>query len=205
MFSVHCSFFLFMKTENRTHFCSQTGLKVQRGLHLFSFREGKRIYEVDGQEVQMEHSSFSSLFRAWFYYWFLVLISTEVKRRRKWKSKKMAAKQMEEIQKKLGMLNYPRANAPAQSLLFAGMERYALLEWLFFRYLPPLSQLCLVYLFLYLVLDFFIFQLQLCSDWLLQNAGKEKEKNGFESHMFHYLEQLEKLKLLSTDVTNTLF
>lgn len=41
---------------------------------------------------------------------------------------------MEEIQKKLGLLNYPRANAPAQSLLFAGMERYALLEWLFFKY-----------------------------------------------------------------------
>lgn len=41
---------------------------------------------------------------------------------------------MEEIQKKLSTLNYPRANAPAQSLLFAGMERYALLEWLFFRY-----------------------------------------------------------------------
>lgn len=48
-------------------------------------------------------------------------------------SKKMAAKQMEEIQRKLAMLNYPRANAPAQSLLFAGMERYALLEWLFFK------------------------------------------------------------------------
>lgn len=46
---------------------------------------------------------------------------------------KMAAKQMEEIQKKLAMLNYPRANAPAQSLLFAGMERYSLLEWLFFK------------------------------------------------------------------------
>lgn len=45
----------------------------------------------------------------------------------------MAAKQMEEIQRKLAMLNYPRANAPAQSLLFAGMERYTLLEWLFFR------------------------------------------------------------------------
>ena len=45
----------------------------------------------------------------------------------------MATKQMEEIQKKLSMLNYPRANAPAQSLLFAGMERYALLEWLFFK------------------------------------------------------------------------
>ncbi|KAF6145999.1 hypothetical protein GIB67_033358 [Kingdonia uniflora] len=55
----------------------------------------------------------------------------------------MAAKQMEEIQTKLGVLNYPRANAPAQSLLFAGMERYALLEWLFFRLLgdkSPFSQ-----------------------------------------------------------------
>ncbi|KAK4372270.1 hypothetical protein RND71_007654 [Anisodus tanguticus] len=55
----------------------------------------------------------------------------------------MAAKQMEEIQKKLGTLNYPRANAPAQSLLFAGMERYALLEWLFFKLLgdkSPFSQ-----------------------------------------------------------------
>lgn len=50
---------------------------------------------------------------------------------------------MEEIQKKLAMLNYPRANAPAQSLLFAGMERYALLEWLFFKLLgdkSPFSQ-----------------------------------------------------------------
>ncbi|KAL8542481.1 hypothetical protein ACS0TY_003371 [Phlomoides rotata] len=55
----------------------------------------------------------------------------------------MAAKQMEEVQKKLAMLNYPRANAPAQSLLFAGMERYALLEWLFFKLLgdkSPFSQ-----------------------------------------------------------------
>ncbi|KAL6130440.1 hypothetical protein ACLB2K_068819 [Fragaria x ananassa] len=55
----------------------------------------------------------------------------------------MAARQMEEIQKKLSTLNYPRANAPAQSLLFAGMERYALLEWLFFRLLgdkSPFSQ-----------------------------------------------------------------
>ncbi|KAH7844244.1 hypothetical protein Vadar_025987 [Vaccinium darrowii] len=55
----------------------------------------------------------------------------------------MAAKQMEEIQKKLAMLNYPRANAPAQSLLFAGMERYALLEWLFLKLLgdkSPFSQ-----------------------------------------------------------------
>ncbi|KAM2279735.1 hypothetical protein ACFX1S_040535 [Malus domestica] len=41
---------------------------------------------------------------------------------------------MEEIQRKLALLNYPRATAAAQSLLFAGMERYALLEWLFFRY-----------------------------------------------------------------------
>ncbi|KAK9115521.1 hypothetical protein Sjap_014468 [Stephania japonica] len=55
----------------------------------------------------------------------------------------MAAKQMEEIQRKLGLLNYARATAPAQSLLFAGMERYALLEWLFFRLLgdkSPFSQ-----------------------------------------------------------------
>ncbi|XP_020965328.1 AUGMIN subunit 7 isoform X1 [Arachis ipaensis] len=55
----------------------------------------------------------------------------------------MASRQMEEIQKKLATLNYPRANAPAQSLLFAGMERYALLEWLFFRLLgdkSPFSQ-----------------------------------------------------------------
>ncbi|XP_058729098.1 AUGMIN subunit 7 [Vicia villosa] len=55
----------------------------------------------------------------------------------------MGAKQMEEIQKKLGTLNYPRSNASAQSLLFAGMERYALLEWLFFRLLgdkSPFSQ-----------------------------------------------------------------
>lgn len=55
----------------------------------------------------------------------------------------MAARQMEDIQRKLAMLNYPRANAPAQSLLFAGMERYALLEWLFFRLLgdkSPFSQ-----------------------------------------------------------------
>ncbi|KAK1313287.1 hypothetical protein QJS10_CPA06g01876 [Acorus calamus] len=45
----------------------------------------------------------------------------------------MAAKQMEEIQRKLAFLKYPRSDAPAQSLLFAGMERYGLLEWLFFR------------------------------------------------------------------------
>ncbi|XP_016649995.1 PREDICTED: AUGMIN subunit 7-like isoform X2 [Prunus mume] len=55
----------------------------------------------------------------------------------------MAARQMEEIQRKLAMLNYSKANAPARSFLFAGMERYALLEWLFFRLLgdkSPLSQ-----------------------------------------------------------------
>lgn len=46
----------------------------------------------------------------------------------------MASKQMEEIQRKLALLAYPRAKAPAQSLLFAGVERYRLLEWLFFRY-----------------------------------------------------------------------
>ncbi|CAN6470430.1 unnamed protein product [Victoria cruziana] len=51
----------------------------------------------------------------------------------------MAAKQLEEIQKKLTTLNYPRASAPSQSLLFAGTERYALLEWLFFRLLGEKS------------------------------------------------------------------
>ena len=48
----------------------------------------------------------------------------------------MASKQIEEIQRKLSLLEYPRSNAPAQSLLFAGVERYRLLEWLFFRYAP---------------------------------------------------------------------
>ncbi|KAJ0502607.1 putative HAUS augmin-like complex subunit 7 [Helianthus annuus] len=55
----------------------------------------------------------------------------------------MAAKQMEEIQRKLTLLSYPRANASSQSLLFAGMERYSLLEWLFFKLLgdkSPFSQ-----------------------------------------------------------------
>lgn len=59
----------------------------------------------------------------------------------------MASRQMEEIRKKLADLNYPRANAPAQSLLFAGMERYALLEWLFFRYLIFLCFWKFIYLF----------------------------------------------------------
>ena len=48
----------------------------------------------------------------------------------------MASKQMEEIRRKLSLLEYPRSNAPAESLLFAGVERYRLLEWLFFRYAP---------------------------------------------------------------------
>ncbi|GKB54998.1 augmin subunit 7 [Tanacetum coccineum] len=55
----------------------------------------------------------------------------------------MASKQMEEIQRKLTLLSYPRSNAPSQSLLFAGMERYSLLEWLFFKLLgdkSPFSQ-----------------------------------------------------------------
>ncbi|RZR94722.1 hypothetical protein BHM03_00023469 [Ensete ventricosum] len=75
----------------------------------------------------------------------------------------MASRQMEEIQRKLELISYPRPNAPAQSLLFAGVERYALLEWLFFRcqsnlfrspsssILPPRSQ----------VPDFFSF-----SNWM---------------------------------------
>ncbi|BBN67375.1 hypothetical protein Prudu_59S000300 [Prunus dulcis] len=71
-------------------------------------------------------------------------IMDEELKREKWvKRLEMAARQMEEIQRKLAMLNYSRANAPAQSLLFAGMERYALLEWLFFRLLgdkSPFSQ-----------------------------------------------------------------
>ncbi|CAN1310997.1 AUGMIN subunit 7 [Linum perenne] len=61
----------------------------------------------------------------------------------------MAAKQMEEIQKKLSVLSYPRADAPAQSLLFAGMERYELLEWLFFK---SLSLYCCLYLLMLLEL-----------------------------------------------------
>eukprot|EP00249_Psilotum_nudum_P005004 c18497_g1_i2 orf=312-1316(+) len=51
----------------------------------------------------------------------------------------MATRQMEEIQEKLVALSYPRANVPAQSLLYAGLERYALLEWLFFRLLGEKS------------------------------------------------------------------
>ncbi|CAL9048711.1 unnamed protein product [Musa banksii] len=51
----------------------------------------------------------------------------------------MASRQMEEIQRKLELISCPRPNAPAQSLLFAGVERYALLEWLFFRLLGDRS------------------------------------------------------------------
>jgi hypothetical protein len=50
---------------------------------------------------------------------------------------------MAEVHHKLALLNYPRSTAPSQSLLYAGLERYALLDWLFFRSvqltLPPLS------------------------------------------------------------------
>ncbi|KAM1132415.1 hypothetical protein FF1_046812 [Malus domestica] len=55
----------------------------------------------------------------------------------------MEARQMEKIQRKLALLNYPRATAATRSFLFAGMEPYALLEWLFFRLLgdrSPFSQ-----------------------------------------------------------------
>ncbi|KMZ73813.1 hypothetical protein ZOSMA_13G00140 [Zostera marina] len=51
----------------------------------------------------------------------------------------MASKQIKEIQRKLSRLNYPRAEAQSQSLLYAGIERYALLEWLFFRLLGERS------------------------------------------------------------------
>ncbi|XP_024515233.1 AUGMIN subunit 7 [Selaginella moellendorffii] len=46
---------------------------------------------------------------------------------------------MEEVQSKLMALDYPRASVPAQSLLYAGLERYALLEWLFFKLLGDKS------------------------------------------------------------------
>lgn len=45
---------------------------------------------------------------------------------------------MEEVHQKLAQLQYPRSSAPSQSLLYAGLERYALLEWLFFRFDPSL-------------------------------------------------------------------
>lgn len=54
---------------------------------------------------------------------------------------------MEEVHQKLAQLQYPRSSAPSQSLLYAGLERYALLEWLFFRFDP-----CL-----YLCVCFFVF------------------------------------------------
>jgi hypothetical protein len=47
--------------------------------------------------------------------------------------------QMEEVHQKLELLQYPRASAPSQSLLYAGLERYELLQWLFFRLLGDKS------------------------------------------------------------------
>lgn len=52
---------------------------------------------------------------------------------------------MEEVHQKLAQLQYPRSSAPSQSLLYAGLERYALLEWLFFRFDPSLS-VCVCFL-----------------------------------------------------------
>lgn len=46
---------------------------------------------------------------------------------------------MEDVLQKLVALNYPRAYVPAQSLLYAGLERYTLLEWLFFKLLGDKS------------------------------------------------------------------
>ncbi|CAK9864332.1 unnamed protein product [Sphagnum jensenii] len=46
---------------------------------------------------------------------------------------------MEEVHQKLELLQYPRASAPSQSLLYAGLERYELLQWLFFRLLGDKS------------------------------------------------------------------
>ncbi|KAL2642645.1 hypothetical protein R1flu_010232 [Riccia fluitans] len=46
---------------------------------------------------------------------------------------------MQEVHQKLVLLNYPRANVPFQSLLYAGTERYILLEWLFFKLLGEKS------------------------------------------------------------------
>ncbi|OAE29292.1 hypothetical protein AXG93_3102s1180 [Marchantia polymorpha subsp. ruderalis] len=46
---------------------------------------------------------------------------------------------MEEVHQKLVTLNYPRASVPFQSLLYAGSERYILLEWLFFKLLGDKS------------------------------------------------------------------
>lgn len=61
---------------------------------------------------------------------------------------------MEEVHQKLAQLQYPRSSAPSQSLLYAGLERYALLEWLFFRFHPSFS-LCLSFIYLYIFLKFF--------------------------------------------------
>ncbi len=50
--------------------------------------------------------------------------------------------QMEEVHQKLELLQYPRASAPSQSLLYAGLERYELLQWLFFRWVIYLLDSC---------------------------------------------------------------
>ena len=57
---------------------------------------------------------------------------------------------MEEVHQKLAQLQYPRSSAPSQSLLYAGLERYALLEWLFFRFDPSLSLSLFVFFFFFL-------------------------------------------------------
>lgn len=46
---------------------------------------------------------------------------------------------MDEVHHKLSLLHYPRSSAPSQSLLYAGLERYALLDWLFFKLLGDKS------------------------------------------------------------------
>jgi len=50
--------------------------------------------------------------------------------------------QMEEVHQKLELLQYPRASAPSQSLLYAGLERYELLQWLFFRWVVYILDSC---------------------------------------------------------------
>lgn len=45
---------------------------------------------------------------------------------------------MAEVHHKLALLHCPTSSAPSHSLLYAGLQRYALLEWLFFRFPPSL-------------------------------------------------------------------
>lgn len=53
---------------------------------------------------------------------------------------------MDEVHQKLSLLHYPRSSAPSQSLLYAGFERYALLDWLFFRsFSSPFPSLSLLF------------------------------------------------------------